>query len=436
MLMKSPPHELRSLAEVHRTIGVPRVGLLRKLFAFSGPGYLVAVGYMDPGNWATSLAGGSSFGYTLLSVILLSSLTAILLQALSARLGIATGQDLAQACRAHYSRRVAFALWVAAEIAICACDLAELLGSAIALSLLFGIPLLWGVVLTVADVLLVLLLQRRGFRLIEAVVIGLIVVIGGCFAFEIAVSDPDMGAIVRGLVPSPEIVTRSDMLYIAIGILGATVMPHNLYLHSAVVQTRRYALDGAGKREAIRYATIDSTVALLLAFFVNGAILVVAAATFHANGRDVAEIQDAYRLLAPLLGLPIASTLFAVALLASGQNSSLTGTMAGQIVMEGFLDLRLAPWSRRLVTRLVAVVPAIIVTAFYGGSGVTSLLVLSQVMLSLQLPFAVIPLVQFTSDRRKMGQFASGIALRVLGWTAAVVIVALNLKLLYDTAVG
>ena len=296
--------------------------------------------------------------------------------------------------------------------------------------------MLWGVVLTVADVLLVLLLQRRGFRLIEAVVIGLIVVIGACFAFEIAVSDPDIGAIVRGLVPSPAIVTHADMLYIAIGILGATVMPHNLYLHSAVVQTRRYALDSAGKREAIRYATIDSTVALLLAFFVNGAILVVAAATFHANGRDVAEIQDAYRMLAPLLGLPIASTLFAVALLASGQNSSLTGTMAGQIVMEGFLDLRMAPWSRRLVTRLVAVVPAIVVTAFHGSAGVTSLLVLSQVILSLQLPFAVIPLIQFTSDRRKMGEFASGMAVRALGWTAAVVILALNLKLLYDTAIG
>jgi manganese transport protein len=436
MLMKVPPRELRSLAEVHRTIRVPPIGLLRKMFAFSGPGYLVAVGYMDPGNWATSLAGGSRFGYTLLSVVLISSLTAILLQALSARLGIATGQDLAQACRAHYPRPVSLALWVAAEIAICACDLAELLGSAVALNLLFGIPLLWGVILTVCDVLLILLLQRRGFRLIEAVVIGLIAVIGACFAFEIALSSPQIGPMLAGLAPSVEIVTNPDMLYIAIGILGATVMPHNLYLHSAVVQTRRYPLDNAGKREAITFATIDSSVALLLAFFVNAAILVVAAATFHANGQEVAEIQDAYRLLAPLLGIPIASTLFAIALLASGQNSSLTGTMAGQIVMEGFLSIRLAPWLRRLITRLVAVVPAIIVTAFYGSSGVASLLVLSQVILSLQLPFAIIPLVQFTSDKRKMGEFTSGIVLRTLARAVAVIIVALNIKLLYDAVFG
>ena len=426
-----------SLPEVHRTIAVPARGGARKMLAFAGPGYLVAVGYMDPGNWATDLAGGSAFGYTLLSVILMANLTAILLQTLSARLGIATGMDLAQACRASYSRPVSYGLWVMAEVAICACDLAELLGSAVALNLLFDIPLLWGMILTMADVLLILYLQRHGFRSVEALVIGIIAVVGLCLGYEVLMSRPDFAAMAKGLIPSPEILTNTEMLYVAIGILGATVMPHNLYLHSAIVQTRSYALDDAGKREAIRYATIDSTIALSLAFFVNGALLVMAAATFHAHGKtEVAEIQEAYQLLAPALGVGLASTLFAVALLASGQNSTLTGTLAGQIVMEGFLNLRLAPWARRLVTRLVAIVPAIIVTALYGSSGVAALLVLSQVILSLQLPFAVVPLIQFTSSRSKMGSFATGRGLAVLAWCVAAVIIALNVKLLSDVFLG
>ena len=433
MLMKTPPHELRSLAEVHRSVRIPAgAGFFRKLFAFSGPGYLVAVGYMDPGNWATSLAGGSAFGYTLLSVVLISSLTAILLQALAARLGVATGQDLAQACRANYRPRVSFGLWVLAEIAICATDLAELIGSAVALNLLFGIPLFWGVLITTLDVFVILFLQRRGFRLIEAIVIAMIVVIGACFAYEIVMSHPDFRAVAGGLVPSSQILTDPTMLYVAIGILGATVMPHNLYLHSAVVQTRAFGLDRTGKREAIRFATIDSTIALMLAFFVNGSILVLAAAAFHTRGQEIAEIQDAYLLLSPTLGAALASTLFAVALLASGQNSTLTGTLSGQIVMEGFLRIRLSPWLRRLVTRLIAVIPAIIVTALYGSSGVAALLVLSQVILSLQLPFAIVPLVRFTSSRTRMGEFVSPFWLQIMAWTIAAAIIALNMKLLYD----
>jgi manganese transport protein len=437
LLKSSMPTESRSLAEVHRSVHVPAAaGFLRKLFAFSGPGYLVAVGYMDPGNWATSLAGGSAFGYTLLSVVLISSLTAIILQALAARLGVATGQDLAQACRANYRPRASFGLWVLAEVAICATDLAELLGSAVALNLLFGIPLFWGVLITTLDVFLILFLQRRGFRLIEAIVIALIVVIGVCFAYEIVVSHPDFAAVAGGLVPSQQIITDPAMLYVAIGILGATVMPHNLYLHSAVVQTRSFGLDRAGKREAIRFSTIDSTIALMLAFFVNGSILVLAAATFHTAGQEIAEIQDAYQLLSPTLGVPLASTLFAVALLASGQNSTLTGTLSGQIVMEGFLRIRLPPWLRRLVTRLIAVVPAIIVTALYGSSGVAALLILSQVILSLQLPFAIVPLVKFTGSRLRMGEFISPVWLRIVAWAIAAAIIALNLKLLYDFALG
>jgi manganese transport protein len=426
-----------SLPEVYRTIGVPGRGPARKMLAFAGPGYLVAVGYMDPGNWATDLAGGSAFGYTLLSVILIANLTAILLQTLSARLGIATGMDLAQACRANYSRPVAYGLWVMAEIAICACDLAELLGSAVALNLLFGIPLIWGMVITMLDVLLILYLQRHGFRQVEALVIGIIAVVGVCLAYEIVMSQPDFAEVAKGLVPSTEIITNSEMLYVAIGILGATVMPHNLYLHSSIVQTRRFALDEPGKREAIKYATIDSAIALSLAFFVNAALLVMAAATFHFRGNtEVAEIHEAYQLLAPALGVGLASTLFAVALLASGQNSTLTGTLAGQIVMEGFLNIRLPPWLRRLVTRLVAIVPAIIVTALYGSHGVAALLVLSQVILSLQLPFAIVPLVQFTSDKSKMGPFATGTLLKLLAWFAAAVIIGLNLKLLFDVFFG
>ena len=429
-----------SLQEVHSTVAVPKtLSFWRKLLAFSGPGYLVAVGYMDPGNWATDLAGGSAFGYTLLSVILLSNLMAILLQSLCAKLGIVTGRDLAQACRDHYSNPVTVALWLLCEVAICACDLAEVIGSAVALNLLFKIPLIWGVCLTALDVLVVLYLQNKGFRYIEALVITLILVIGGCFLLEILFSQPNAGAILNGFVPKPEIVQNTAMLLIAIGILGATVMPHNLYLHSSVVQTRKYEQNTEGKREAIKFATIDSTVALMFALFINAAILIVSAATFHTRGHtDVAEIQDAYRLLGRTLGVTMASTLFAVALLASGQNSTLTGTLAGQIVMEGFLNLRLRPWLRRLITRLIAIVPAVICIAIYAGnpekqwSAVGKLLILSQVVLSFQLSFAVIPLITFTSSRRKMGEFVNPPWIKVLAWTAAGIIVALNVKYLLD----
>ena len=422
-----------SLPEVHSSILVPHsLGFWRKLLAFSGPGFLVAVGYMDPGNWATDLAGGSQFGYTLLSVILLSNLMAILLQALCARLGIATGRDLAQACHDHYSPPVSFVLWVLCELAICACDLAEVIGSAIALNLLFGLPMIWGVCITALDVLVVLFLQKKGFRYLEALVITLILTIGGCFFAEILFSQPDVAAILGGTLPTLEIVQNPAMLYIAIGILGATVMPHNLYLHSSIVQTRKYERTASGKAEAIKFATIDSTVALMFALFINGAILVVSAATFHGKGQEVAEIQDAYKLLSPMLGVPVASTLFALALLASGQNSTLTGTLAGQIVMEGFLRIRLRPWLRRLITRLIAIVPAVIVTAIYGEHGTASLLVLSQVILSLQLSFAVVPLVVFTSSRAKMGEFASPAWVRVLAWLTAGLIVVLNVMYLSD----
>ena len=422
-----------SLPEVHSTILVPHtLGFWRKLLAFSGPGYLVAVGYMDPGNWATDLAGGSQFGYTLLSVILLSNLMAILLQALCARLGIVTGRDLAQACRDHYSRRVSFVLWVLCEVAICACDLAEVIGSAIALNLLFGLPMIWGVCITALDVLAVLYLQSKGFRYIEALVITLILTIGGCFFAEILFSQPDVAAVLGGFLPTFEIIQRPEMLYIAIGILGATVMPHNLYLHSSVVQTRKYERTTSGKAEAIKFATIDSSVALMFALFINGAILVVSAATFYGKGYEVAEIQDAYKLLTPTLGVPLASTIFALALLASGQNSTLTGTLAGQIVMEGFLRIRLRPWLRRLITRLIAIIPAVIVTAFYGEHGTATLLVLSQVILSLQLSFAVVPLVAFTSSRAKMGEFVNPRWIKVLAWTTAGLIMSLNAKYLLD----
>ena len=427
-----------SLPEVHASIAVPKgAGWLRKLFAFVGPGYLVAVGYMDPGNWATDLAGGSAFGYTLLFVILLSNVMAILLQALSAKLGIVTGRDLAQACRDHYSRPVAVMLWFLCEIAIVACDLAEVIGTAIALQLLFGIPLLWGVVLTALDVMVVLYLQNRGFRHLEAFIIALMLIIAGCFLVELILAQPVIADVVQGFLPAPEIVTNPAMLYIAIGIIGATVMPHNLYLHSSIVQTRAYERTEPGKREAIRFATIDSTVALMFALFINAAILILSAATFHAAGRtDVAEIQDAYQLLAPMLGVGIASTLFAVALLASGQNSTLTATLAGQIVMEGFLSIRLKPWVRRLITRGLAIVPTVIVTALYGESGTAQLLILSQVVLSLQLPFAVIPLVAFTSDRAKMGGFVNPAWLKWTAWTVSAVIVVLNVKLIIDWITG
>src|SRR6266849_4252613 len=389
-----------SLPEVHRSIAVPKdLSFWRKMLAFSGPGYLVAVGYMDPGNWATDLEGGSRFGYTLLSVILLSNVMAILLQSLSAKLGIVTGRDLAQACRDHYSKPASFSLWVGCEVAICACDLAEVLGSAIALKLLFHLPLLWGVCLTSLDVLAVMFLQHKGFRYIEALVITLILTIGGCFLAEVIFSKPHAATVLGGFVPQAAILQNKEMLFIAIGILGATVMPHNLYLHSSIVQTRKYEQTPAGKREAVHFAFIDSTLALSFALFINAAILIIAAATFHTSGHAaVGEIQDAYKLLTPLLGAG-ASTVFALALLASGQNSSLTGTPAGQIVMEGFLNIRLRPWLRRLVTRAIAIVPAIIVAFLFGESGTAKLLILSQIILSMQLPFAVFPLVKFTSER-------------------------------------
>ncbi len=424
----------QSLPESHGSISVAgKIGFWRKLLVFSGPGYMVAVGYMDPGNWATDLAGGSQFGYTLLSVIMISNLMAILLQTLSVRLGVATGRDLAQACRDHYSKGTAIALWAMAEVAICACDLAEVIGSAIALNLLFRIPVLWGVCITSLDVLAILYLQNKGFRRLEALVIILISTIALCFALEMLFSHPVVAEILPGFLPRMEILRNKDMLYIAIGILGATVMPHNLYMHSSIVQTRKFEPTSLGKREAIHYATIDSTVALTAALFINAAILIVAAATFHTRGKtDVAEIQDAFKLLTPMLGASLASTLFAVALLASGQNSTLTGTLAGQIIMEGFLNVRLRPWVRRLFTRGLAIIPAVIVTAIAGESGTAKLLILSQVVLSLQLSFAVVPLVMFTSDRRKMGEFVSPRWLIITAWVTAVIIAALNGKLLWD----
>ncbi|OCT11967.1 divalent metal cation transporter [Paenibacillus pectinilyticus] len=426
-----------SLPEVHHSMKVPKkAGFFRKLLAFVGPGYLVAVGYMDPGNWATDLAGGSQFGYTLLSVILISNLMAILLQALAGRLGIVTGRDLAQACRDHYSKPVSFGLWILCELAIAACDLAEVIGAAIALQLLFGIPLIYGVILTSLDVLLVLLLQKKGFRYIEAMVISLIVVIMVCFIMELIFSRPEFAAVAAGFIPRAEIVTNPAMLYIALGILGATVMPHNLYLHSSIVQTRKIEPTIQAKKEAIKFSTIDSTVALMLALFVNAAILILSAAAFHSAGKEVAEIQDAYHLLGPMLGTGAASILFAVALLASGQNSTLTGTLAGQIVMEGFLNIRLTPWLRRLITRLIAIVPAVIVIGMYGESGATDLLILSQVILSLQLSFAVIPLVTFTSDRKKMGELVTPKWMAILSWFVAIVIAGLNVYLLYSTFFG
>ena len=427
-----------SLPEAHASIAVPKGGLwLRRLLAFAGPGYMVSVGYMDPGNWATDLAGGSKFGYSLLAVIMVSNLMAILLQALAARLGIVTGRDLAQACRDHYSRPVNLALYIACELAIIACDLAEVIGTAIALQLLFGIPLIAGALITGLDTVLLLLLMNRGFRFLEALVVTLLATISACFAVEIAAASPPLAAVLGGFVPSSRIVTNPEMLYIAIGILGATVMPHNLYLHSSIVQTRAFERTDEGRRSAIRWATADSTIALTLALFVNAAILIVAAATFHGSGHaDVAEIGQAFHLLSPLLGLSIASTLFAVALLASGVNSTVTATLAGQIVMEGFLRMRLPQWMRRLVTRGLAIIPVVAVTALYGEGGTAELLVLSQVILSMQLPFAVIPLVRFVSDRRKMGRFAISRPLAVLAWSVAAIIVVLNVKLLFDTLAG
>jgi manganese transport protein len=440
----NPPPDLAaqigppSLPEVHRSVAVPNAGgFLRKLFAFMGPGYLVAVGYMDPGNWATSLAGGSAFGYTLLAVALTSSLMAILLQALCVRIGVSTGRDLAQLCRERFPKWVAYPLWLFAEIAICATDLAELIGTAIALELLFGIPLLYGVFLTALDAFLILWLQNKGVRWLEALIFGFIVLIVGCFGIQIVLSDPDWAAVLNGYIPAVSIVTNQTQLYIAMGILGATVMPHNLYLHTAVVQSRSWKQDDAGKREAIKFATIDSTLALTLALLINSAILITAAATFHASGNtEVAEIGDAYQLLTPLLGAGIAATAFGVALLLCGLNATVTATLAGQVVMEGFLRFRLPPVLRRLVTRLIAIIPAVIVTWMYGASGTAQLLILSQVVLSIQLPFAVIPLMLFAQDRRRMGVFTAPTWQLVLGWATAAVIVGLNMKLLFDAAFG
>jgi manganese transport protein len=427
-----------SLPEAHRSIPVePNLSWFRKILVFAGPGYLIAVGYMDPGNWATDIGGGSKFGYALLSVVLISSLIAMFLQALSAKLGIATGRDLAQACRDHYSRRTSIFLWVVCEVAIAACDLAEVLGSAVALKLLFGIPLLLGVILTAFDVLLVLALQGRGFRLVEAFVVALIGSIGICFAYEIFFARPLWLEAAHGFIPRLEILRNKEMLYIAIGIIGATVMPHNLYLHSSIVQTRAFGQDEEGRRQAIKYSVIDSTVALGFALFINAAILALGAAAFHTRGmNEVADIAEAYKLLSPVLGVSFASTLFALALLASGQNSTLTGTLAGQIVMEGFLQIRLKPWIRRLVTRAIAILPAILVIGIAGEGKLTSLLILSQVVLSFQLPFAVIPLVQFTSERGKMGAFVNSRPTTIAAWVVTALILFFNAELLWLTLRG
>ncbi|KAB7774650.1 Nramp family divalent metal transporter [Xanthomonas sacchari] len=424
-----------SLGAMHASVAVPRSGLgWRRFLAFLGPGYMVSVGYMDPGNWATDIAGGSHFGYLLLSVILLSNLMAIVLQGLAARLGIATGLDLAQACRAHYSKPVNFLLWLACEAAIVACDLAEVIGTAIALKLLFGIPLTAGAIITSIDALLVLFLMRRGFRALEAFVIALLTVIFACFLVQIVLAAPPLREVLSGFIPRAQVVTDPAALYLAIGIIGATVMPHNLYLHSSIVQTRAYERTDQGRRSALRWALADSTIALSLALFVNAAILILAAAVFHAHGRtDVQEIEQAHELLAPMLGVGLASTLFAVALLASGINSTVTATLAGQIVMEGFLHLRLPPWARRLLTRGLAIVPVVAVTSLYGEQGTAKLLVLSQVVLSMQLPFAVIPLVRFVTDKQRMGPLVVRRGLAWLAWTIAALIVVLNLKLLADT---
>jgi manganese transport protein len=409
----------------------------RRLWAFMGPGFLVAVGYMDPGNWATGLAAGSAYGYTLLSVVLIASLMAIVLQIMAARLGIATGKDLAQLCRERYSKPSTIGLWLMAELAVIATDLAELLGSAIALNLLFDIPVIAGILITVLDVLLILTLQQRGFRLIEAVVVTLITSITVCFSFELALSNPDWQAAIAGLAPTTGLFTDPTMLYLALGILGATVMPHNIYLHSALVQTRAIGADNAAKKEAMRYASIDTVIALSFAFFINAAIVVLAASVFYANGKtDIAEIQDAYQLLTPMLGAGLASTLFAVALLASGQNATLTATLAGQVVMEGFLNIRLPAWQRRLVTRGLAVIPAIWVTWYFGEHGTASLLVLSQVVLSLQLPFALVPLWVMTSDKNLMGDFSNPLWLKLVAAGITALIIMLNIRLLWDFLQG
>jgi manganese transport protein len=433
------PAILPSLPEVHSSVPVSRSRFYwRRVLGFLGPGFLISVGYMDPGNWATDIAGGSRFGYTLLFVVMASNLMAILLQSLSLKLGVATERDLAQLCRERYGAKTSFALWILAEIGIAACDLAEVIGSAIALQLLFHIPLFYGVLITGLDVLLILLLQRWGFRYIESLVIALIGTIIAMFGVQMFFSRPEYLPAFRSLfIPATAIVTNPEMLYIAIGILGATVMPHNLYLHSSIVQSRNYKRTPEGKREAIHMANVDSALALTIALFVNAAILIVAAAVFNRSGHfEVAAIQDAFKLLSPLVGAASASTLFAVALLASGQNSSITGTLAGQVVMEGFINIHVAPWLRRLITRSLAIIPTIIVVAIAGENGTEKLLILSQVVLSLQLSFAVVPLVVFTGNRALMGQFANGRGMKILAWFTAVLIAGLNAWLLIQTAMG
>lgn len=417
------------------SISVPRGGsAFRRFLAFLGPGAMVSVGYIDPGNWATSLEGGSRFGYTLLCVILLSNLMAILLQSLCARLGIASGRDLAQSCREHYSKPVNLFLWAMCELAIIATDLAEVIGTAVALQLLFGIPLAWGAVITIVDTVVLLMLIRKGFRWLEAFVMSLMALIFACFVIELVLAQPSLAGIADGFFsPSPDIVTNPQMLYIAIGIIGATVMPHNLYLHSALVKTRDFEQHAGGKREALRFATLDSTLSLTMALFVNAGILILAAAVFHSAGQTVVEIDEAYGLLAPLLGAGIAATLFGVALLASGLNSTVTATLAGQIVMEGFLQLRMRPWVRRLITRGIAILPVLYVTQVYGDQGVGRLLVLSQVVLSLQLPFAIIPLIRFVSKREWMGELVIGPKIKTLTWTIALLVLVLNARLIMDT---
>jgi len=421
-----------SLPEVHRSIPIPpNLSFFKKLLLFSGPGFLVAVGYMDPGNWATSIAGGSKFGYTLLSVVLMSSIFAMILQHLALKLGIATGRDLAQMCKDRFSKPVAIFLWIMAEIMIIATDLAEVIGSAIALYLLFNIPIIIGVIITAVDVLVILLLQNKGFRYLEALIITLMATIAGIFAFQLFVSAPAIAPLLAGFIPTTQLIFNPEMLYLAIGIIGATVMPHNLYLHSSIIQTRRYAETREGKKEAIKFATFDSTIALTIALFVNASILILAAAVFFVNGlNEVAAIEDAYKLLSPLVGVSVASTLFAIALLAAGQNATITGTLAGQIIMEGFINLRIKPWMRRIITRLLAIVPAVVFIGLYGANAATELLIFSQVVLSLQLSFAVFPLLMFTSSKKIMGEFANSTTLNIIAWIIGIIIAGLNLWLL------
>lgn len=421
-----------SLPEVHRSVEIPPdLPFFKKLLLFTGPGFLVAVGYMDPGNWATSLAGGSKFGYTLLTVVLLSSLFAMVLQHLALKLGIVTGRDLAQLCRERYPKPVAILLWIMAEIMIIATDLAEVIGSAIALYLLFDIPILIGVLITAVDVLVILFLQNKGFRYLEALIVVLMATIVGIFAFQLVVSNPELAPLFAGFLPSTQIVFNPEMLYLAIGIIGATVMPHNLYLHSAIVQTRRYAETSAGKREAIKFATIDSTSALTIALFVNASILILAAAVFFTNGvGEIAAIEDAYKLLSPIVGVGVASTLFAIALLAAGQNATITGTLAGQIIMEGFINLRVKPWVRRVITRLLAIIPAVVFIGLSGANAATELLIFSQVVLSLQLSFAIFPLLMFTGNKEIMGEFVNSKTLRNVSWFIGLIIAGLNLWML------